>query len=278
MSQTHILFSLLMAIMTLNTQAADDHKAQKANDNAGAPVITVNKATLSQATYVDALRAQLASGAKDSQQLRQLVLDDLILTEALAQESVKSKLNTEPEIKRAIESAQRKILAEAYMISQLRKSPVTDNDARNEYDRQIGMTKEGRNSVEYKTSQIVVKDEATAKVVLDRLKAGEDFVKVAKETSLDKEVSQHGGALPWSLPDQFIQPLGDVVVNLSKGQLVNAPVQSAMGWHIIKLEDTQAFSAPSFEDSKERMKQTLLERRKQEIIQNVMKKTEVKGQ
>lgn len=267
-----------MTMMALNVQANEDNKIKKSPDNANAPVITVNKATLSQATYVDALRAQLASGAKDSQQLRQLVLDDLILTEALAQESVKNKLNTEAEVKRAIENAQRKILAEAYMISQLRKTPVTDADARAEYDRQIGLTKEGRNSVEYKTSQIVVKDEATAKTVLDRLKAGEDFAKVAKESSLDKEVSQHGGVLPWSLPDQFIQPLGDVVVNLSKGQLVNAPVQSAIGWHIVKLDDTQAFKAPSFEESKERMKQTLLERRKQEIIQNVMKKTEVKGQ
>lgn len=266
----------LVTAFSVTTYAAEENKGKKTVEN-NSSVVTVNKTSLSQATYVDALRIQLANGAKDSEALRKAVLDELIVTEALYQEGQKAKLSNDADVKRAIENAQRKIIAEAYVVKELKAKPITDEEAKAEYDRQIALTKEGRNATEYKTAQIVVKDEATAMSVIKRLKAGEDFTKVAKETSIDNQVNQNGGSLPWSMPDQFIKPLGDVVVNLSKGQIVNAPTKTAIGWHIIKLEDTRPFKAPSFEESKARMMQTLAEKRKQEIVQAVMKKTEVKN-
>ncbi len=274
MKQVKSLLTLSMMLWSIGTQA-EEVKGNKPVE-ANTPVITVNKVSISQATYADVLKAQLIKGAKDSQQLRQAVLDELVISEVLAQEATKSKLNSDADVKRAIETAQRNILAEAYMIKQLNAKPVNESDAKAEYDRQIALTKEGRNSVEYKSSQIVLKDEASALSVMKRLNAGEDFTKLAKETSLDQDAKQHGGALPWSLPDQFIKPLGDVVMNLKKGQVSIAPIQTAIGWHIIKLDETRPFKAPTFEESKQRMIQTLVERRKQEIIQSVMKKADVK--
>lgn len=266
--------ALILAITSLPALAADGKPAAPADDNT--PVISVNKTPIPQAVYIDALRAQIANGAQDSQQLRQLVLDDLVISEVLSQEAKKLKLNNDAEVKRALDNAQRKLLAEAYVLKQLQLSPVTEADVKAEYDRQIALTKEGRNSVEYKVSQIVVKDEASAQEALKRLKAGEDFAKTAKEMSIDPIAKQRGGALPWSLPDQFVKPLGDVVVNLEKGQVVNAPAQTQLGWHIMKLEDSRPFKAPSFEESKPRMMQTLMERKKQTIVEEAMKKAEVK--
>lgn len=275
MKKLIIAISIAM-VFSGNIQAADELRGKKTMES-NKSIVTVNKTELSQATYIDALRAQLANGAKDSDALRKTILDDLIVTEALYQEGTKEKLTQDPDVKRAIQNAQRKIIAEAYLIKSLKAKPISDEEAKAEYDRQIALTKDGRNSTEYKASQIVVKDEVSAMTIVKRLKAGEDFIKVAKETSIDTQVNQHGGSLPWSMPDQFIKPLGDVVVNLTKGQTVNVPTQTNLGWHIIKLEDTRPFKAPSFEESKARMVQTLTEKRKQEIIQAVMKNTEVKN-
>lgn len=263
---------LALAMTSLSAISAETKPAVDVN----ATIISVNKVPLTQGTYIDTLRANLASGAQDSQQFRQAVLDDLVISEALAQEAKKAKLDKDADIKRALDTAQRKLLAEAYMVKQLQANPVTEADAKAEYERQVGLTKDGRNSVEYKASQIVVKDEASAQEAIKRLKAGEDFAKVAKEMSIDPTAKQRAGSLPWSLPDQFIKPLGDIVTNLEKGQVVNAPIQSPLGWHIILLEDSRPFKAPSFEESKGRMMQTLLERKKQEIIESVMQKAEVK--
>jgi peptidyl-prolyl cis-trans isomerase C len=260
---------LMTACLALSAYAAEPENMNKS-------VVTVNKTNISQATYVDMLRSQVANGIKDSPQLRQAALDELVVTEALAQAATKAKLNTDADVKRAIENAQRKILAEAYMIKEMSKHPITEADAKAEYDRQVGMTKVGRNSVEYKISQIVVKDEATAQDVMKRLSAGEDFAVVAKETSIDKESAKADGALSWALPDQFVKPLGDVVVNLTKGQLAKDPIHSPIGWHIVKLDDSRPFKAPSFAQTKERMMQTLSERQKHEIVEAVMKSTDVK--
>ncbi len=169
----------------------------------------------------------------------------------------------------------RAILAEAYVIQQLKDNPISDAQVRAEYDRQISMTKEGRNSVEYRIAQIVTKDESAAKAALARLNTGEDFTAVAKATSIDPEVARSGAELPWSLPDQLIPPLGDKVVALEKGA-VSEPIATSVGFHLLKVLDSRPFKAPSFDESKQSIRMALVERRKQEIIRGVMEKADVK--
>lgn len=267
------LFSSALAVLLMSTAVnAADEKAKPSDATA---MVTVNKVAISQATFADAMREQLQRGAKDSDQLRNAVMDELIIAEALAQQASKNKLTNNPDVKRALANAQRSILAEAYLISQLKDNPITDAQVRAEYDRQISMTKEGRNATEYRIAQIVTKDESSAKAALARLNTGEDFNAVAKATSMDPEVARSGPELPWSLPDQLIPPLGDTVVGLTKGS-VSEPVATSVGFHLLKVLDARPFKAPTFDESKQSIRMSLLERRKQEIIRSVIEKADVK--
>jgi len=268
------LAAALMTALIAPLALAAEEKTKAVND--ATIMVTVNKVGISQATFADGMRDQLQRGAKDSQQLRAAVMDELIIAEALAQQAAKSKVANNSDVKRALANAQRAILAEAYMVQQLNESPISDAQVRSEYDRQIAMTKEGRNSVEYRIAQIVTKDESSAKAVLARINVGEDFTAVAKASSIDPEVARSGAELPWSLPDQLIQPLGDKVVSLAKGEVTSEPVKSSVGFHVLKVLDSRPFKAPSFEESKQNIRMALLERRKQEIIRQVIDKTEVK--
>jgi peptidyl-prolyl cis-trans isomerase C len=268
------LAAALMTALIAPLALAAEEKTKAVND--ATIMVTVNKVGISQATFADGMRDQLQRGAKDSQQLRAAVMDELIIAEALAQQAAKSKVANNSDVKRALANAQRAILAEAYMVQQLNESPISDAQVRSEYDRQIAMTKEGRNSVEYRIAQIVTKDESSAKAVLARINVGEDFTAVAKASSIDPEVALSGAELPWSLPDQLIQPLGDKVVSLAKGEVTSEPVKSSVGFHVLKVLDSRPFKAPSFEESKQNIRMALLERRKQEIIRQVIDKTEVK--
>jgi peptidyl-prolyl cis-trans isomerase C len=270
--QKKLLSSALAALLTSSAVIAADEKNKPSDATA---MVTVNKVAISQATFADAMRDQLQRGAKDSQQLRSAVMDELIVAEALAQQATKTKLANNPDVKRALANAQRAILAEAYVIQQLKDSPITDAQVRAEYDRQIAMTKEGRNATEYRIAQLVTKDESSAKAAITRLNVGEDFNTVAKATSIDPEVARSGAELPWSLPDQLIPPLGDAVVGLANGA-VSEPIATSVGFHVLKLLDARPFKAPSFEESKQGIRMALVERRKQEIIRGVMEKTEVK--
>lgn len=270
--QKNLLSSALAVLLMSTAVNAADEKTKPSDTTA---MVTVNKVAISQATFADAMREQLQRGAKDSEQLRSAVMDELIVSEALAQQATKTKVANNPDVKRALANAQRAILAEAYVISQLKDNPITDAQIRAEYDRQIAMTKEGRNATEYRIAQIVTKDESSAKAALARLNTGEDFTAVAKATSIDPEVARSGAELPWSLPDQLIAPLGDKVVSLAKGS-VSEPVATAVGFHVLKVLDSRPFKAPSFDESKQGIRMSMIERRKQEIIRGVMEKAEVK--
>lgn len=135
LTQKTLLSCALATLLTSGLAQAADEKAKPASDSTA--MVTVNKVAISQATFADAMRDQLQRGAKDSEQLRSAVMDELIVSEALAQQATKTKVANNPDVKRALANAQRAILAEAYVIQQLKDNPITDAQVRAEYDRQI---------------------------------------------------------------------------------------------------------------------------------------------
>jgi parvulin-like peptidyl-prolyl isomerase len=81
---------------------------------------------------------------------------------------------------------------------------------------------------------ILVKDEATAKTVEDRLAKGEDFANVAKEVSIDTGSAQLGGDLGWQTRDYFVKEFSDAVFSLKVGE-ISQPVKSQFGYHVIQV-------------------------------------------
>jgi peptidyl-prolyl cis-trans isomerase C len=133
-----------------------------------------------------------------------------------------------------------------------------------EYELQVKALGEGVTLQQYKLAQILVKDEASAKAVMARLKK-ESFDKVAKEVSID-ESKVRGGDLGWVLPSQILPALANVMVNLNKGSVAVAPIQTSNGWHILKVDDKRAFKVPSFDESKDRVRMGLMQKMRNDYI------------
>ena len=109
-------------------------------------------------------------------------------------------------------------------------------------------------------SHIFLEDEETAKEVEAKLKAGEDFAELAKTYSIDTDTSEDGGDLGYISRGQMDEQFEEAAFALEKDE-VSGVVQSAEGYHIIKVTGKVPAEVAVFEDVKDEVYETLLESR-----------------
>jgi peptidyl-prolyl cis-trans isomerase SurA len=93
--------------------------------------------------------------------------------------------------------------------------------------------------------------------VLARLKAGEDFARVAREVSKGPSATD-GGDLGWLRRGTVQKSLEDVAFKLEPGQ-VSGLVRAGPGFHVIKMEERRVGGGKKFEDVAEDIKARLYE-------------------
>ncbi len=93
--------------------------------------------------------------------------------------------------------------------------------------------------------------EAKAKIeeIAQRLAAGEDFAKLAKEFSEDPGSAGEGGDLGFAGPGVYDPDFEDALYDLAQDQ-VSEPIRSEFGWHLIKLLGIQSPEVPALESLK----------------------------
>lgn len=81
-------------------------------------------------------------------------------------------------------------------------------------------------------SHILVKTEQEAKAVLESIKKGESFAKIAGEVSLCPSKKQ-GGDLGFFGRGSMVREFEKAAFAMESGQM-SAPVKTEFGWHVIK--------------------------------------------
>ena len=77
-----------------------------------------------------------------------------------------------------------------------------------------------------------MEDEETAKEIIAKLEAGEDWDALAAEYSLDTGNKDYGGSLGWFGRDVMVDEFEEAAFALEPGE-ISDPVKSDFGWHII---------------------------------------------
>ena len=239
----------------------------------GPVIATVNGAPIMK-SVLDVYGAQRNAKQNKGEQVDdQEILNEVISLELMRQESVKNGLDTSPTIVATLDQQTRTLLAGAAIRDFVQKNPVSDEQARAVYDREIG-----KPGTEYKARHILVKTREEAEKIISELDKGGDFSALAREKSTDTSASE-GGDLGWFSTAQMVQPFSDALAGLKKGSYTEEPVQTQFGWHVILLEDTRESTPPAFDDIKDRLKVLVANQQLQKHIQQVREaaKIEITG-
>ncbi len=90
----------------------------------------------------------------------------------------------------------------------------------------------------------------TAEDLARRANDGEDFATLAKENSQDMGSAAGGGDLGWVEPGVMVKAFENAMYELSMAHPVSEPVQTAFGWHVIKLLEVREASGMNFEEAR----------------------------
>jgi peptidyl-prolyl cis-trans isomerase C len=213
---------------------------------------TVNGVSISQMQLDLLVNIFIAKGAKDGDELRKQLTEELVVREAVAQESVKLGLDMSPEMMAALANAKRDLLVNAFQVDYSKKHPIAEADIQSLYEQQ----KQDAGDKEYRIRHVLVKTEAEAQSIQSLLKKGSKLEVLAREKSLDSASRAAGGDIGWQVPVTLVPSVRDAVKALAKGQ-TSEPVQSPFGWHILKVEDVRPFDFPSFDKVKASLQQQL---------------------
>jgi peptidyl-prolyl cis-trans isomerase SurA len=161
---------------------------------------------------------------------------------------------------------------------------ISDDEVRAYYERHM---KDGSN-VQVRASHVfvaipdaadantVAEKLAQAQKILDRAKAGEDFAKLARETSDDAATRADGGDLGYFGKDMLPKAIEELVFSMKVGD-VRGPIRVDRGFHVIKLVDRKIKDPKPFDEMKDdirsQLRQKDMERQTKIYITELRKKT-----
>jgi peptidyl-prolyl cis-trans isomerase C len=202
---------------------------------------------------------QLTGKARDA-----YLLDYLIDGQLVAQKAAADKLDQAADFPQKVAYYREKLLMEA-LLSKIAKDSVTDAAMKKVYDE---AAKEQKSETEIHARHILVATKEEADAALKRIKAGEDFAKVAKE--LSKDAGADGGDLGWFTKERMVPEFADAAFKLDTGQ-VSDPVKTQFGWHIIKVEGKRQSTFPPFDQVKDQVARFVVQKAQSELIAELRK-------
>jgi peptidyl-prolyl cis-trans isomerase C len=202
---------------------------------------------------------------------------------ALAMKARETGLDKAPETKMMVDYYTDEVLAQELIRKELAKLDVSEKDMKEYY---MAHPDQFRTPEMAKARDIFIKAAAgapegekkkakeKAEDVLKRLKAGEDFAKVASEVSDDAMTKDKGGNLGFIPRDKVLKELENTIFTLKPGQ-ISEVVETKYGFYIIKVEEKKEAVVPPFEEVKDKAKAKILgdmqNDKRKELVEQALK-------
>lgn len=242
---------------------------QQAFANDDPTVAIVNGQELKQSTLQFYALERRQIDSKNSVPMDQLI-DDIVNMQLLKEEAYKNKLDKSSDFKARMKFINLSMLSQVAMINFLDNNPIPEDLLKKEYDSKIGEMK----VTELKASHILVKEEAKAKEVIEKLNKGGKFAELAKEYSTGPS-GPKGGDLGWFAPQRMVPEFSQAVLTMKDNEYTKQAVRTQFGWHIILRTGQRDGTPPTFEEVKPSITASLEQEHIQKHINELRKKAKI---
>jgi peptidyl-prolyl cis-trans isomerase C len=255
------LTAILLVTVTLGASASAEDRALAVVDG---QAITEVDMRLAEIEWGDAVAA--LPFAERRKTLMAFLIESQLLAKAAADEKV---LSGEEAI--GVERFSRRLALRNVYFERRVKASVTETDAKRLYDSQ---SREIPLEDEVKVRHILVETRERAAELKRTVVGGMDFATAAQKFSQDPTTNVVGGDLGYSVKGQLLAEIDEVAFSLKKGE-VSEPVKSQFGWHLVLVEDRRVRALPTFEQLKQAITKSLLQRKAQDTIAELRTKARI---
>lgn len=207
-------------------------------------------------------------GEDDHERMREL-LDELIRIQVVANAARDEGLPAEPRVRAELRLAEIQTLYRNYINRAQRAESVSDRDIREVYEAQL----ERSGDTEYRIEIIAHAEQAPVLRAIRRIGEGEvDYGEVREQAEADGlRVEQPGWIDRSQVPGDFAVALEET----RPGNIVPQPLEGGGNWHLVRVLDTRPLETPSFEQVREGIERTLLQRQRESMIDSLYDQAEI---
>lgn len=233
-------------------------------------VATVNNKPIYEETVKNQLKQMIDANILDpgfnfdtlDAEMKKNIVSSIIVSDLIEKKAIEAKVEDTQEYKNFMQFQKEQILQKIF-IDQLASKNISNEQIEKKYKE---FAAEESKKEEVKASQILFKDEKSAKEAFESIKNIQDFDNYQKKLnqSEDKNSSSDQG---YFSKDQMPAEFSELAFSGEKDKILG-PVKTDFGWHIIKVIDKRKVKVPSFDEMKDKIKNQLYS----EFIQNYVKK------
>jgi peptidyl-prolyl cis-trans isomerase C len=200
----------------------------------------------------------IANGIKNADEnTTKQAFDALINEVAMSNIAIKKKLPFTTEQLNTLKYLQIRANAKNAQLDYLSKNKISEEEIKKEYDNASQQT----SGLEFYVHHLLFKDEVQALETLEKIKSPSDYLIQEKQFLESNKNMKNVGELGWVSLSQLPQSFKDKLMTTEKNTVSSEIAISSFGAHIIYLKDTRELEAPSFDQVKQGIIQTLKNQR-----------------
>lgn len=207
-------------------------------------------------------------GEEEHDRMQEL-LDELIRMRAVANAAIDENLDDRASVRAERQLRDMQVLYRHYINEVQREHPVTDADIEEVYRSQH----ERAGDTQYLIETITYPEQAEALRIVAALDEGDrtyqEVEQAAEEAGL--AIEQPGWIDLSQVPPEF----GAALEGSTPGKVVSLPLETPQGWRLVRVVQTRDLDVPELEDVREGIARSLLQRRRQALIEGVFEQAEI---